>query len=436
MYIKKTNIDELLKNVLDDNNQNNFVESSDGSKKINFSSETEFNVGLSDSIDRMLHNVMFEDANSNIRKIRTKLSNFSDNFENKLFQPNIAQDVTCNKTGKKPLFDNEIQESETYYFFEESKFQNVPDWVIMADFERTQTDLIAIGNDYGQIVFSNYFTHHDLPAITTQNGLLLKGSTINILAGSIAPNQFAQVSGNEVLSIGEVSNLKEIVKALRLDGNFYTLSVGDPVFKGDVIETGPNGSIGLTFLDKTTLSLSEGGKMVLDELVYDPATGAGDFAVDMLEGAFSFVSGEIAETGEDSMTVSTPVATIGIRGTTVAGKAAVEGNENSFTLLQDTSGEVGEILVSNSAGTQTLSQVGATTSVSSFNAQPPPPIILSAAEIQANYGTALDVLPPTPAIAPQPQPSPPPQEESQTSEEESETDGENEDSEESAEEDE
>ena len=39
-------------------------------------------------------------------------------------------------------------------------------------------------------------------------------------------------------------------------------------------------------------------------------------AVDMLEGAFSFVSGEIAKTGPDAMSVKTP-AVIGIRGTTL-----------------------------------------------------------------------------------------------------------------------
>ena len=45
------------------------------------------------------------------------------------------------------------------------------------------------------------------------------------------------------------------------------------------------------------------------------------------------------------MKVSTPVATIGIRGTTVGGKAAVEGNENSFTLLQDADGELVRFLL-------------------------------------------------------------------------------------------
>ena len=41
--------------------------------------------------------------------------------------------------------------------------------------------------------------------------------------------------------------------------------------------------------------------MVLDELVYDPSTGNGSMTVDMLEGAFSFISGEVAKTGPDAM---------------------------------------------------------------------------------------------------------------------------------------
>ena len=43
------------------------------------------------------------------------------------------------------------------------------------------------------------------------------------------------------------------------------------------------------------------------------------------------------------MTLKTPVVTMGIRGTTVMGKFAVEGNDNSFTLLQDADGGVGQI---------------------------------------------------------------------------------------------
>ena len=293
--------------------------------------------------------------------------------------------------------------------------EHVPDWVIHSNFSRTETDLIATETSGNKVVFLDFFTHHELPGIFTKNGLFLNGNLLKNLAGNISPLKYAQAqqANDATLSIGEITTVKGEAKATRSDGNEVNLNQGDPVFQGDVIETIGNGSVGLVFLDKTTLSISEGGKMVLDELVYDPNTGNGSMAIDMVEGAFSFVSGEIAKTGPDAMSVSTPVATIGIRGTTVAGKAALEGNENSFTLLQDADGGVGTISVSNAGGTQTLSQVGATTSIASFSAPPPPPVILSAAQIQANYGTALAVLPPTPVVAPQPQPQPEPQQEEQ-----------------------
>ena len=304
--------------------------------------------------------------------------------------------------------------------------ENAPSWLIKANFSRTQTDLIATSPEGEEAVFIDYFTNFDLPNIQTENGLLLKGSLLKALAGPLAKGQYAQATGDGALSIGEVSSVSGVVKATRLDGNIFELSVGDPVFQGDTVETEGSGAVGLVFLDKTTLSLSEGGKMVLDELVYDPASGTGSMAVDMVEGAFSFISGEIAKTGPDAMQIETPVVTMGIRGTTVAGKAAVEGNENAFTLLQDADGGVGQISISNDGGTQVLAQVGATTTVSSFTAPPPPPVILSAAQIQANYGTALNVLPPTPVVAPTPQPPPPPQEqqqEQQVQEEASEEEG-------------
>ena len=311
--------------------------------------------------------------------------------------------------------------AESVYAGTSNTIYDLPAWFLKSNFSRNSSDLIAELNG-DKIILVDFFTNYSLPNIQTENGLFLKGSILNYLAGPLAKGQYTQSSESEILSIGEVSSVTGTVKALRLDGSNVNLNIGDPVFQGDTIETVGSAAVGLVFLDKTTLSLSEGGKMVLDELVYDPATGNGSMAVNMVEGAFSFISGEIAKTGPDAMTIETPVGTMGIRGTTVAGKAAVEGNENSFTLLQDADGGVGQISVSNAAGTQVLSQVGATTVVSSINAAPPTPIILSAAQIQANYGTALNVLPPTPAVAPQPQAAPPPQEEQdeQVQEEESE----------------
>jgi len=338
------------------------------------------------------------------RKIDHLKSSISD-LRDSLFVKDLKKDL-------KEFVRNEVDlDFEKDYFLE--LIEGAPSWLPKANFSRTQTDLIATSPEGEQAVYIDYFTNFDLPSIQTTNGLMFKGSLLSALAGPMAKGQYAQAAGEGALSIGEVSSVTGTVKATRLDGNVFDLNTGDPVFQGDTIETVGSGAVGLVFLDKTTLSLSEGGKMVLDELVYDASAGIGSMKVNMVEGAFSFISGEIAKIGPDAMTLETPVVTCGIRGTTVAGKAAVEGNENAFTLLQDADGGVGQISISNDGGTQVLAQVGATTSISSFTAPPPPPIILTTAQIQANYGTALNVLPPTPVVAPTPQPPPPPQEQQQ-----------------------
>ncbi len=335
-------------------------------------------------------------------KVDTLRSSIED-LRDKLFINNLKKDLL-------EFIDTNIELDKSNYHLKIPIIKDAPSWFPKAYLSKTQTDLIATSVDGEELIFFDYFTNHRLPSIQTENGLNFHGGLVDRLAGSLAKGQYVQASLDGELSIGEVSSLTGVAKAKRVDGNEFNLSNGDPVFQGDTITVSNSGAVGLTFLDKTTLSLSEGGKMLLDELVYNPENGDGNMTIDMVEGAFSFISGEIAKTGEDAMTIKTPVATIGIRGTTVAGKAAVEGNENSFTLLQDADGGVGQISVSNAGGIQILEQVGATTSIASFNAPPPPPVILSAAQIQANYGTALNVLPPTPTVPPTPQQAPPPQE--------------------------
>ena len=358
--------------------------------------------------------------NDKVDSIRSSIEGLKD----KLFINDLKKDL-------QEFIDTNVELDKSNNHLKIPTIKDAPSWFPKANLSKTQTDLIATSVDGEEFIFFDYFTNHRLPSIQTENGLNFNGGLVDRLAGLFAKGQYVQASLDGELSIGEVSSLTGVAKAKRVDGNEFNLSNGDPVFQGDTITVSNSGAIGLTFLDKTTLSLSEGGKMLLDELVYNPETGDGNMTIDMVEGAFSFISGEIAKTGEDAMTIKTPVATIGIRGTTVAGKAAVEGNENSFTLLQDADGGVGQISISNAGGTQILEQVGATTSVVSFNAPPPPPIILSAAQIQANYGTALNVLPPTPTVAPTPQEVPPQQDQQQ---EESQEEASEEESDEEAEE--
>ena len=54
--------------------------------------------------------------------------------------------------------------------------------------------------------------------------------------------------------------------------------------------------------------------MALNDYVYDPNGTSNDALFSLVQGGFAFVAGKVAHTGD--MKITTPVATMGIRGTT------------------------------------------------------------------------------------------------------------------------
>ena len=266
--------------------------------------------------------------------------------------------------------------------------------LLVADFAREGPDLIVEGPDGEEVIVRDYFTMEDPPTLQTEGGAQLTSDLVSRLAGSAAPQQFAADGGvQQAQPIGTIETMQGTVTAIRADGSRVTLQNGDQVYQGDVIETAGDGSIGMTFADGTTFSLGEEGRMVLDELIYDPETDEGTSAFSVVQGVFSFVSGAIAKSGSDAMTVRTPVATIGVRGTKVAVKAGAEGEENVITLLEEEGGITGEIVVTNQAGSQVLNVANQTTTVNSFFAAPTAPVVLPQSTIDSLYESAVNVLP-------------------------------------------
>ena len=277
------------------------------------------------------------------------------------------------------------------------------DMLLDADFIRLGPDLLLIGEDGSTVIVRGFFALHSPPDLMTEAGAHINADLAAKLAGPMAPGQYAQAGpGAAAEPVGKVESVEGTVTAVRADGSEVTLSKGSSVYSGDVLETATGGAIGIVFVDDTTFSLGEEGRMVLDEMVYDPGTQEGIFKTSLVQGVFSFVSGQIAKTSPEGMTVTTPVATIGVRGTTVAGRAAAEGSLNTISLLPQTDANgvvtVGEITVSNGAGIpQILNTAGATIQTTSFFQALPAPVIFSPAQIQQQYGSALQALPPTPS---------------------------------------
>ncbi|MEE2705132.1 MAG: FecR domain-containing protein [Pseudomonadota bacterium] len=195
--------------------------------------------------------------------------------------------------------------------------ENLKDF-ITGNFEKLGNDLILTREDGAYSIIRDYFNFDPPPNLTDNAGISLKGSLIARLSGSLNAKQLAQTNSSEsIQEIGSVETLEGNVTAERIDGSIVTLNVGDPVFLGDILVTGLGSSLAVILIDETTFALSEDGEMVLDELIYDPGTGTGSGSFSLLKGATSFVTGQIAEYGDDAMKLDTPVATIGFRGTKV-----------------------------------------------------------------------------------------------------------------------
>ena len=91
-------------------------------------------------------------------------------------------------------------------------------------------------------------------------------------------DQLAQSTG-EGQPIGQIETATGTVTVTHADGTQETLEPGSPVFQGDTLETGDQGSVGVVLADETTFSMAEGGSMVLDEMAYDPATNEGSISL-------------------------------------------------------------------------------------------------------------------------------------------------------------
>jgi hypothetical protein len=73
--------------------------------------------------------------------------------------------------------------------------------------------------------------------------------------------------------------------------------------------------------------------MVLNEFVYDPNGKSNSTLFSLSKGTFTFIAGKVARTGD--MKIDTPVATMGIRGTTPHVEVSSDGTVTFNTLIED-----------------------------------------------------------------------------------------------------
>lgn len=187
-----------------------------------------------------------------------------------------------------------------------------PNLIFNGEFKRTGLDLV-LSHDGHEFVVHDYFRGDKRAAIASPDGAHLTGDIVSALTGYV---QYAQAAPGAAAAqvIGHVTKLTGSATAIR-NGVSVILNNGDNVEKGDVVATGSDSTLGVTFIDGTVFGLSSNARMVLNEMVYDPNGSNNSSLLSLVAGTITFVAGETAKHGD--MKIDTPVATMGIRGTAV-----------------------------------------------------------------------------------------------------------------------
>ena len=141
--------------------------------------------------------------------------------------------------------------------------------------------------------------------------------------------------GRVVTATGSVTieHVTAVVVQAALSNQPGQAKIGDPIYLGDVLVTGSNGRVGVTFTDGTAFDLSSNARMAMTEFIYDPNSKSNSSLMSLTKGTFTFVAGKIAKSGD--MKVDTPVATMGIRGTTPRVEISDDGTVKFSTLIEE-----------------------------------------------------------------------------------------------------
>lgn len=149
--------------------------------------------------------------------------------------------------------------------------------------------------------------------------------------------------------MSDTTDLQQIGSVISLTGSVWAtdgtsqrqLTEGAPVYRGEEIITETDSNVEVKFADDTILGQGEKSTVRLDDYVFSGDDSNLDFQ--MVEGVMRVVSGEIVKLNPEAFNISTPLATIGIRGTQIM----VQVDSGREIIGVDELGEGHQVIISN-----------------------------------------------------------------------------------------
>ena len=259
------------------------------------------------------------------------------------------------------------------------------DFIVNADYQRVGHDLVLSENGR-EVVIRGYFDSEHPPTLVSGEGAVVAGDTAARLAGPMAPGQYAQATAPQAApAVGRVETIEGQVTIQHPDGTRVAATKDTAIQQGDVVQTAAGAKLGIVFVDKTTMALGANARLVIDEMVFNPANSSGSSVFSLLQGVFVVVTGEIAKQNHDAVHINTPVGSIGIRGTEFAVQIADVGGQSTFTLIS------GAIQLNTAVGATLLNVPGLSAISTGITAAPSAAFTLPAQQINNLFGQAQAV---------------------------------------------
>ena len=144
----------------------------------------------------------------------------------------------------------------------------------------------------------------------TRFGIILIVLAVACLAGSPLRTE-AQA---EVADIGRVKRATGEAFVER-NGTRLPAEPGLILTVQDVLVTGPDGGVSVTFIDNSRFSAGPDSRVSLNEFEFNATTQEGKIELGIQRGSIAVISGQISKKKRDAMKVRTPTSVLGVRGT-------------------------------------------------------------------------------------------------------------------------
>lgn len=175
------------------------------------------------------------------------------------------------------------------------------------------------------------------------------------------------------VEVGAITDVRGAARVVR--NTPYNASLNFGLRLRDDLRTS-DGRLEATFLDDSTVRLTEHSSMVIDEYVFDPNPSKSKMAISFASGTARFITGQLGRIDKKNIKLRTPTADIAIRGTDFTCTVDELGRSLIILLPKLDGTSSGEIVVTTAMGSTVLNKPYEATTVDVYEGRPTAPVVL------------------------------------------------------------